>query len=37
VEYAKGTMDNNLFVQKYLLELPNKEDLIRIIREEAGI
>jgi predicted nuclease of restriction endonuclease-like (RecB) superfamily len=36
VEYAKGTMDNNLFVQKYLLELPNKEDLIRIIREEAG-
>jgi len=36
VEYATGTMDNTLFVQKYLLELPNKEDLIRIIREEAG-
>jgi len=36
VEYARGTMDNTLFVQKYLLELPNKEDLIRIIREEAG-
>jgi len=34
VEYAKGTMDNNLFVSKYLLELPQKEDLIRIIKEE---
>ncbi len=35
VEYAKGTMDNALFVQKYLLELPNKQDLIRIIQEES--
>jgi len=34
VEYAKGTMDNSLFVSKYLLELPNKEDLIKIINEE---
>jgi len=34
VEYAKGTMDNNLFVSKYLLELPNKDDLIKIIMEE---
>jgi predicted nuclease of restriction endonuclease-like (RecB) superfamily len=34
VEYAKGTMDNNLFVSKYLLELPQKEDLIRLILEE---
>jgi predicted nuclease of restriction endonuclease-like (RecB) superfamily len=34
VEYAKGTMDNNLFVSKYLLELPNKEELIKIIKEE---
>jgi len=34
VEYAKGTMDNNLFVSKYLLELPNKEALVKIIREE---
>ena len=35
VEYAKGTMDNNLFVSKYLLELPNKQDLIKIIMEET--
>ena len=34
VEYAKGTMDNNLFVSKYLLELPSKPDLIKIINEE---
>ena len=34
VEYAKGTMDNNLFVSKYLLELPQKEELIGIIKEE---
>jgi len=34
VEYAKGTMDNNLFVSKYLLELPNKNDLIKIIEDE---
>ena len=34
VEYAKGTMDNNLFVSKYLLELPDKEDLIKIIMDE---
>jgi len=36
VEYAKGTMDNNLFVSKYLLELPNKEDLIKIIKNELN-
>ena len=34
VEYAKGTMDKNLFVSKYLLELPKKEDLIQLIKEE---
>ena len=34
VEYAKGTMDNILFVQKYLLELPNKEELIKLVLEE---
>jgi predicted nuclease of restriction endonuclease-like (RecB) superfamily len=34
VEYAKGTMDNNLFVSKYLLELPNKEDFIKIVEKE---
>jgi predicted nuclease of restriction endonuclease-like (RecB) superfamily len=36
VEYAKGTMDNNLFVSKYLLELPNKNELIRIIEQELN-
>jgi predicted nuclease of restriction endonuclease-like (RecB) superfamily len=35
VEYAKGTMDNNLFVSKYLIELPNKEDLKKIIEKET--
>ena len=36
VEYAKGTMDNNLFVSKYLLELPKKDVLIKIIEEELN-
>ncbi|MDR2384335.1 MAG: PDDEXK nuclease domain-containing protein, partial [Tannerella sp.] len=36
VEYAKGTMDNQLFVSKYLLELPQKEDLVQLIRQEIG-
>lgn len=35
VEYAKGSMDNHLFVSKYLLELPKKEDLIKIIKSES--
>ncbi|MCL2326905.1 MAG: PDDEXK nuclease domain-containing protein [Bacteroidetes bacterium] len=34
IEYAKGSMDNQLFVSKYLLELPNKEDLFKIIEKE---
>lgn len=34
VEYAKGSMDNQLFVSKYLLELPNKDELIKIIEKE---
>ncbi|GHS87198.1 hypothetical protein FACS1894201_08420 [Bacteroidia bacterium] len=34
VEYAKGTMDNKLFVSKYLLELPNKEEFIKIVEKE---
>lgn len=34
VEYAKGTLDNNIFVSKYLLELPNKEVLQKIINDE---
>jgi hypothetical protein len=36
VEYAKGAMDNQLFVSKYLLELPHKEDLIQLIRQEIS-
>jgi hypothetical protein len=36
VEYAKGSMDNQLFVSKYLLELPNKEEILKIIREETS-
>ena len=36
VEYAKGAMDNQLFVSKYLLELPKKEDLVQLIRQEIG-
>jgi len=35
VEYAKGSMDNQLFVSKYLLELPNKEELMKIIENET--
>ncbi len=34
VEYAKGAMDNQLFVSKYLLELPSKETLVNIIEQE---
>lgn len=34
VEYAKGSMDNHLFVSKYLLELPAKEVLEAIIESE---
>ncbi len=35
VEYAKGSMDNQLFVSKYLLELPNKDELMKIIEKES--
>jgi len=35
VEYAKGSMDNQLFVSKYLLELPNKDELMKIIEKEC--
>jgi predicted nuclease of restriction endonuclease-like (RecB) superfamily len=34
VEYAKGAMSNQLFVSKYLLELPKKEELERIVKQE---
>src|SRR3990167_2674287 len=30
-EYALGGMDNNLFISKYLLELPKKEDMQKFI------
>ncbi len=34
VEYATAGMDNQLFVSKYLLELPKKEDLEKFIQKE---
>ena len=34
VEYALAAVDNRLFVSKYLLELPSKEDLTRFIEEK---
>ena len=33
VEYALAGMDNNLFVSKYQLELPKKEEIQRFIEE----
>lgn len=33
VEYATYGMDNNLFVSKYELYLPNKEELKRLVNE----
>jgi len=34
VEYALAGMDNGLFVSKYQLELPKKEDMQRFIEEK---
>jgi len=34
VEYALAGMDNNLFVSKYRLELPSKEDMQRFLEEK---
>ena len=34
VEYALAGMDNNLFVSKYQLELPKKEDIQRFLEEQ---
>lgn len=34
VEYALAGMDNNLFVSKYQLELPKKEEMQRFIEEQ---
>ena len=36
VEYATAGMDQNLFIQKYLIELPSKQQLEDFIREEMG-
>ena len=33
VEYALAGMDNHLFVSKYQLELPKKEDIQRFLEE----
>ncbi len=33
-EYALAGMDNQLFVSKYLLELPKKEEMQRFIDEQ---
>ena len=35
VEYATGTLDNQLFVSRYLLEFPQKAELERIIEQEV--
>jgi hypothetical protein len=34
VEYALAGMDNNLFVSKYMLELPKKEDMQHFIEAQ---
>ncbi|MEA1921184.1 MAG: hypothetical protein U9N63_00855 [Pseudomonadota bacterium] len=34
VEYALAGMDNNLFVSKYLLQLPKKDEMERFIEEK---
>jgi len=36
VEYALAGMDNNLFVSKYLLELPNKEEMQAFIEAQVN-
>jgi len=34
VKYATAGLDENIFVQKYLVELPSKEELEKYIRNE---
>ena len=34
VEYALAGMDDNLFVSKYMLELPKKEEMQKFIEEQ---
>jgi hypothetical protein len=36
VEYALAGIDNDLFVSKYLLELPKKEEMQRFIEEQLA-
>ena len=36
IEYALAGMDNGLFVSKYLLELPKKEEMQRFIEEQLA-
>lgn len=36
VEYALAGMDNDLFVSKYQLELPDKDTMRKFIEEEIG-
>ena len=35
VEYATGTLDNHIFVSRYLLELPQKNVLEKIVEQET--
>jgi len=37
VEYALAGIDNDLFVSKYLLELPKKEEMQRFIEEQLSL
>ncbi len=37
VEYALAGMDNNLFISKYQLELPNKAEMQKFIEREMKI
>ena len=36
VEFALAGIDNQLFVSKYLLELPKKEEMLRFIEEQLA-
>jgi hypothetical protein len=36
MEYALAGMDNQLFVSRYQLELPKKEELERMLEAELG-
>ena len=36
VEYATDSLDNKLFISKYLVELPDKKELEALIRQTNG-